>query len=210
MFGSGKVVTFDWTHEYGPLDWPRDGTTLLNVRSDRPHYWKAETLDSFDGLRWFRSPRNGSTDVSSELPATFGQREGRSWELFEYNPRWDEEIDVTVRSLSSDLVLGAGTVYRVDGVAHSISGDGTSRVQAEPLEEGDSYTVNVYAPNPNREQMRESSSGAYGYPGELTQYTRIYLPEPGRRRHRRNGWNRRPILHGGARPAPAAQCASSG
>lgn len=179
LFGSGKVVTFDWTHEYGPLDWPRDGTTLLNVRSDRPHYWKAETLDSFDGLRWFRSPRNGSTDVSAELPATFGQPEGRSWELFEYNPRWDEEIDVTVRSLSSELVLGAGTVYRVDGVAHSISGDGTSRVQAEPLEEGDSYTVNVYAPNPNREQMRESSSGAYGYPGELTQYTRIYLPEPG-------------------------------
>ena len=78
LFGSGKVVTFDWTHEYGPLDWPRDGTTLLNVRSDRPHYWKAETLDSFDGLRWFRSPRNGSTDVSSELPATFGQREGRA------------------------------------------------------------------------------------------------------------------------------------
>ena len=34
-FGDGKSVTFDWTHSYGPLDWPRDGTTLLYVKSDR-------------------------------------------------------------------------------------------------------------------------------------------------------------------------------
>ena len=43
---TASAITFDWTHSYGPLDWPRDGTTLLNVKSDRPHYWKAETLDS--------------------------------------------------------------------------------------------------------------------------------------------------------------------
>ena len=179
LFGSGKAITFDWSHEYGPLDWPRDGTTLLNIRSDRPHYWKAETLDAFDGLRWFRSSRNGQTDVSAELPANFGQREGRSWELFEYNPRWDEQIDVTVRSLSSDLVLGAGTAYRVDGVQNTISGDGTARVEGEPLEEGDSYSVNVYAPDPSQRQMRKSSGGAYGYPGAFTQYTRIYLADRG-------------------------------
>ena len=44
----GKDVVFDWNHSYGPLDWPREGTTLLNVRSDRPLYWKAETLETFD------------------------------------------------------------------------------------------------------------------------------------------------------------------
>jgi protein-glutamine gamma-glutamyltransferase len=176
-FGTGKAVTFDWTHEYGPLDWPRDGTTLLNIRSDRPHYWKAETLDAFDGLRWFRSPQNDRAEVSAELPFNFGQREGRSWELFEYNPRWDEKIDVTVRSLTSDLIVGAGTVHAVEGVANNISGDGTSRVQGEPLEEGDSYSVRTYAPDPTRRQMRESSSGAYGYPGALAQYTTFYLPD---------------------------------
>jgi transglutaminase-like putative cysteine protease len=175
-FGTGKAITFDWTHEYGPLDWPRDGTTLLNIRSDRPHYWKAETLDAFDGLRWFRSPQNDRADVSAELPLNFGQREGRSWELFEYNPRWDDKIDVTVRSLTSDLIVGAGTVHAVEGVANSISGDGTSRVQGEPLEEGDSYSVRTYAPDPTRRQMRRSSS-AYGYPGGLVQYTSFYLPD---------------------------------
>ena len=175
-FGSGKAITFDWTHEYGPLDWPREGTTLLNIRSDRPHYWKAETLDAFDGLRWFRSPATDRDAVRAELPVSFGEREGGSWDLFEYNPRWDERIDVTVRSLSTDLVIGAGTVYTVDGVAHNTSGDGTSRVDGAPLEKGDSYTVGVYAPDPTRRQMRESSGGAYGYPGDFVRYTRIYLP----------------------------------
>jgi transglutaminase-like putative cysteine protease len=175
-FGSGKAITFDWTHEYGPLDWPRDGTTLLNVRSDRPHYWKAETLDAFDGLRWFRSPQNDRSDVGAELPSPF-EPNGPTWELFEMNPRWDEKVDVTVRSLTTDLVVGAGSVYRVDGTPHSISGDGTARVQGEALEKGDTYTIATYAPDPTRRQMRASSSGDYGYPGDFIQYTRIYLPD---------------------------------
>jgi protein-glutamine gamma-glutamyltransferase len=175
-FGSGKAITFDWTHEYGPLDWPREGTTLLNIRSDRPHYWKAETLDSFDGLRWFRSPQPDRSDVGTELPIPFEPR-GPSWQLFEMNPRWDERIDVTVRSLTSDLVVGAGTVYRVDGAANVIAGDGTARVQGAPLDKGDAYTVSAYAPDPTRRQLRESSGGVYGYPGDFIEYTRIYLPD---------------------------------
>jgi protein-glutamine gamma-glutamyltransferase len=176
LFGSGKAITFNWGHEYGPLDWPREGTTLLNVRSDRPHYWKAETLDAFDGLRWFRSPQNDTAEVGTDLPIPF-ERQGPTWELFEYNPRWDEEIDVTVRSLTSDLVVAAGTVYRVDGAANNISADGTARVQGEALKKGDTYTVSTYAPDPTRRQMRASSSGAYGYPGDFIEHTRIYLPE---------------------------------
>ncbi len=52
----GKDVTFDWNHSYGPLDWSREGATLLHIHSDKPLYWKAETLDGFDGLRWVRTP----------------------------------------------------------------------------------------------------------------------------------------------------------
>ena len=77
-FGDGKRITFDWTHSYGPLDWPRDGTTLLYVKSDRPHYWKAESLDLFDGFRWARSPGQDNVSVGAELPL---QRLGRQWPL---------------------------------------------------------------------------------------------------------------------------------
>ena len=175
-FGGGKAITFDWTHEYGPLDWPREGTTLLNIQSDRPHYWKAETLDTFDGLRWIHTDDNAQADLFAELPKQFGERQG-SWDPGEYNPRWDEEIRVTVRSLTSDLIVGAGITHQVDDAAATLSSDGTARVQGEPLNEGDSYTIHAYAPDPGRALMRRST--AVGYPDQYLQYTRIYLPNPG-------------------------------
>jgi protein-glutamine gamma-glutamyltransferase len=176
-FGGGTAITFDWNHEYGPLDWPREGTTLLNVRSDRPHYWKAETLDAFDGFRWVRTNDNATDNLFAELPKQFGVRQGSSWDPGEYNPRWDEEIRVTVRSLTSDLIVGAGTTHEVDGADATLSSDGTARVQGDPLDEGDSYTVRSYAPDPSRAQMQRST--AVGYEDQYSQYTRIYLPGVG-------------------------------
>ena len=44
-FEAVAATRFDWTHAYGPIDWPRDGKTLMNVRSDERNYWKVETLD---------------------------------------------------------------------------------------------------------------------------------------------------------------------
>ena len=72
-FGDGRAVTFDWTHSYGPLDWPREGTTLLNIKSDRPHYWKVEALDGFDGFRWLRTE---ASSPSHELPGLPHARAG--------------------------------------------------------------------------------------------------------------------------------------
>ena len=38
----GVPVSYDWDHDYGPIDWPREGVELFRVESDRPQYWKAE------------------------------------------------------------------------------------------------------------------------------------------------------------------------
>jgi protein-glutamine gamma-glutamyltransferase len=175
-FGGGTPITFDWTHEYGPLDWPREGTTLLNIRSNRPHYWKVETLNTFDGLRWVRAPYN-NPDPLAELPRNFRFNPTATWNFHEYNERWDEEIEVTVRSLTSELVVGAGTTYEVDDVRVSYSVDGTTRLRGDPLEEGDTYTVHAYAPDPSRRLMRRSTED--GFPSLATRYTRIFLPAPG-------------------------------
>jgi protein-glutamine gamma-glutamyltransferase len=176
-FGGGSAITFNWDHEYGPLDWPRDGTTLLNIRSDRPHYWKAETLNGFDGFRWVRTPDAENPDQLNELPPYFGYNRGPTWDLREYNERWDEEIEVTVRSLTSELIVGAGTTYEVDGPRVSYTADGTTRLLGDPLEEGDSYTVHAYAPDPGRNLMRRSTDD--GYPGYYSRYARIFLPGRG-------------------------------
>jgi transglutaminase-like putative cysteine protease len=175
-FGGGKVVTFDWNHEYGPLDWPREGTTLMNVSSDRPHYWKAEALDAFDGFRWYRSGDADQARTGAELPFDRFSSEGTDWDYGEYNGAWDETIDFTVRSLSSNLVVGAGVTYDSEGVRANSFGDGTTRLTGNAvLRQGDSYTIDTYAPDPTAEQMRGAPSG---YSSDQIQYTAIRLPNP--------------------------------
>ena len=148
---TSKAITFDWTHRYGPLDWPRDGTTLLNVKSDRRHYWKAETLDTFDGLRWVRG-RSSDGDAAppgSARPALAGRPAGTT---SSGTRKWDEEIRFTVRSLSTELLVAAGTPYVIQGAGLvSTASDGTTRIADRALKEGDSYTVKTYAPNPTPE-----------------------------------------------------------
>jgi transglutaminase-like putative cysteine protease len=179
-FGSGKVVSFDWRHTYGPLDWPREGTTLLNVKADHPHYWKTETLDTFDGLRWLRlgSRRgfDGTSPDEGELPAN-QLPQGKTWDYYEWNPRWDETIRVTVRALRSDLVVSAGTTYQVFNAGRTDTApDGTTFKMDEPLEKGDTYTVRSYAPDPTPAQMRGAPSV---YPDALAADTTVFLPARG-------------------------------
>ena len=168
----GKDVTFDWNHSYGPMDWSREGTTLLQVKSSKPLYWKAETLDTFDGLRWVRSPANDRTGPGAELPP-------------EPDLRWDENFSVSVRSLRTDFVIGAGTPYLVNGAGEAVSGsaDGTLRKLDEPLERGDSYRVRAYVPDPSAREMRRAPAS---YDTDLLQYTRVSLPLAGENALRRD------------------------
>jgi protein-glutamine gamma-glutamyltransferase len=170
-FGAGESVTFDWSHSYGPLDWPRDGTTMLNVRAKRPHYWKAETLDVFDGFRWVRLDSNAGPRQRAQVPDPGPI--GSSWDYFEYNPRWEERIAFTVRGLSSPLVIGAGITFQVSGLDYIPSADGTTRVVDDLLEEGDTYSVRAYVPDPTPSQLANAPPG---YNFELHQYTEIDLP----------------------------------
>jgi transglutaminase-like putative cysteine protease len=175
-FGGGKAITFDWSHQYGPLDWPRDGTTLLNVRSDRPHYWKTQVLDGFDGFRWVATEFMRQGSVYADIPDRTDRRGGPGWDNFEWNPKWEAEIRVTVRSLASNLLVTAGNAYDVDGIDANLFSDGTGLLYGDPLEKGDSYTVTTYAPDPTREQMR---AAVPGYPHRHDRYTAIELPPPG-------------------------------
>jgi hypothetical protein len=196
-FGNGRVITFDWNHTYGPLNWSRAGATLLNVKSDRPHYWKAETLDGFDGLRWVRLSDLDTVQYPPQVAYNNTRIRGR-WNYNEYNLDWDERIRFTVRSLSTPFVVGAGVTLRVDGVDARVSADGTARLLAGGrLEEGDSYSVRAYAPNPTKSQMQRA---AQGYSEPLVRYTAIQLPRPGETATRE--------LAVGATPADQEQLAS--
>jgi Transglutaminase-like superfamily/TgpA N-terminal domain len=175
-FADGKVITFDWNHTYGPLHWSRAGETLLNVKSDRPQYWKAETLDAFDGFRWARGQDLADNKYGTQVAWTDPRAEGR-WNYGEYNPAWDNRLRVTVRSLSSPFVIGAGVILHVDGLPRASTSNGTTQlVGAKRLERGDTYSVHVYAPNPTKKQMQNAPRA---YDANLSSYTAIQLPLPG-------------------------------
>jgi transglutaminase-like putative cysteine protease len=175
-FGNGKVVTFDWNHTYGPLNWSRAGETVLNVKSDRPQYWKAETLDGFDGFRWIRTNDLNDTLYGTQVAYTEPRIEGK-WDYGEYNLDWDKRIRFTVRSLSTQFVIGSGVILRVDGVRAQQMDDGTTRlIGTDRLEKGDTYSVRAYVPNPTREQLRGMPKG---YFANLSRYTAITLPHRG-------------------------------
>jgi transglutaminase-like putative cysteine protease len=163
-FGNERGIAFDWDQSYGPLNWSRDGKTLLNVRSNKAHYWRVETLDRFDGLRWMHSQANEYTRLSNDLPPS-------------PQARWITRTKVTVRSLRTDFVVGPGTVYDTRGAgAVSASGDGTTRILDQPLKRGASYRVTSYAPDPRAGEMRAEPAR---YPLQMSQYTDVYLPRRG-------------------------------
>jgi len=165
-FGTIGGTAFDWSHSYGPIDWSRDGTTLLRVKAERPPpYWKVEVLDRFDGFRWVRTGAGAETPPSVELPR-------------ELNPAWEETAEFTVRELRSDLAVVMGTPLRgIEGLgATDIAVDGTTTPRDGQLREGDTYTVHAYVPNPSRRQLRDAPELWSDY---FRRYLRVDLPPEG-------------------------------
>ena len=170
-FGREREVTFDWNHSYGPLDWPQEGTTLLEVRSVEPHYWKASVLDRFDGFTWQRAT---GADVLS-APERFARRRLPGSELPELHRNWLTQASFEVQALQSGLAIGAGVPQAIQGVdGVSASSDGTMSVDGEPLRTGDEYSIVAYNPQPTERQLRRAAST---YPEErFGQTTLVGLP----------------------------------
>jgi protein-glutamine gamma-glutamyltransferase len=162
-FHKEKTIGFDWRHSYGPLHWPRRGTKLLLIKSKDPHYWKAESLDRFDGHGWTTAPlRDGSPSFVNTAITN--------------KPSWLETVRVTVRGLRSDVVIGPGSLVSADGLPSDpvFLGNETALFNKQ-LSSGDSYTATGYAPDPSVKQMRSAPapSAPLGY------YTTIQMTQPG-------------------------------
>jgi hypothetical protein len=157
-----KTISFNWQPKYGPLHWPRKGTTLLLIKSKQPHYWKAETLDRFDGAGW-------TVSSAADPDLTLGIAGISS------NPKWIESVNVTVRALHSDVVIGPGEILRVDGLSDdTIPLSNETALMNGELSSGDTYTVRGYTPDPTAKEMRKAPP-----PDPLfVHYTALELPHP--------------------------------
>jgi hypothetical protein len=139
-FTPAHVERFDWTQRYGPLVWPRTGNDVLEVKSAPKvwsgEYWKAENLDTFNGVGWIAGGSGGSPPQGVS-PAT--------------KRRYTQTLTVTIRAMKINQVIAAGfaqppqhlTTPPLPGAS-----DGTWSATTT-LGPGDSYSVAVYAPHPN-------------------------------------------------------------
>jgi protein-glutamine gamma-glutamyltransferase len=158
-----KTIGFDWRHSYGPLHWPRKGTTLMLIKSKNAHYWKAQTLDRFDGRGW------GTAPMRDGYPTLVNNR-------MSDNPKWLASVKVTLRSLRSDVVVGPGALIKVDGLPSDpvFLANETALLNSQ-LKSGDSYTATGYTPDPTAKQMRAAPAAS----APLGDYTTIQVDEPG-------------------------------
>jgi transglutaminase-like putative cysteine protease len=165
---TSKTTAFTWDHNYGPLDWPRDGRELLRVRARQDAYWKAENLDVFDGSAWQRS--YFSDAPNQQMPgASADPRSAR---------KWTQRIRVSVRNLSSREVIAAGVVKDAEVRPRGtlVSAPGILVTAGRPLRRGDVYTAEVYSPEPSPEQLRLAGTR---YEMWLDEYRTIGISSPG-------------------------------
>ena len=146
-----------------------------NVKSDRPHYWKAETLDTFDGLRWVRGRSSDATQRAAGRPRARHSQD-RSWDYFEWNRRWDEEIRFTVRSLSTDLlVVGRHALLR-RGRRAGLDGERRHHPHRRRRARGGRQLHRQAPTRPTRRARADARRARTACPGALIQYTSITLP----------------------------------
>ena len=77
-----KSTSFSWDHDYGPLNWPRDGRELLRVRAESARRTgRPRTSTAFDGVRWRagrrRLRRPASTPDAEDMLQHRTQRDPR-------------------------------------------------------------------------------------------------------------------------------------
>jgi transglutaminase-like putative cysteine protease len=166
---SAKTTSFSWDHNYGPLDWPRDGRELLRVKARNSAYWKAENLDFFDGLTWKRAPYGIRASVQ-QVPEISADVRGPQ--------KWNQRIRVNVRNLVSSQLVTAGATRAVDYTRPTILTSAGAVVAAggRPLRRGDAYSAVVYTPEPTPSQLR---GAGIAYDRWLEQYRMLTLPGRG-------------------------------
>ena len=94
-------VEYVWNSDYTGLHFPKKVTTILTIKApSRPTYWRATTLDEFDGGGWFEN--NVSAVAPTRLDGRDELLEDPQLPVAARDPRrWVRE-DVTVRALRDD------------------------------------------------------------------------------------------------------------
>jgi transglutaminase-like putative cysteine protease len=158
---ASAIDTFNWEQQYGPINWPRSGHPVLEVKTQRADYWKAEDLDIFDGRAWAQGVVAGAQNLAPGPPAALS--------------RWQQTIEVKVRDMRTSDVIGSGfSGHPADVPQPVIPGFSPGTWTAtSSLNPGDTYVVQVYSPHPSEHAL---SRARPDYAAVPPGYRTILLP----------------------------------
>ena len=156
-------VQFVWDSQYDGIRFPKKVTPVFRVAGiTRPVYWRATTLDSFNGYGWREQlpwithvSRDGRDELASDDSYPEAARD---------TDRWQRQV-VEVAALADNHLIGASVPvafrtprddvrYRAAGVA-SLAG---------LTVHGDQYAVWSYAPEPTAQELQRAGTD---YPNDV-------------------------------------------
>jgi transglutaminase-like putative cysteine protease len=149
-------VGYVWNQDYGPLRWPKQTTTVFQVQSAHPHYWKAGVLTVFDGTRWVASTATQANYHATDAIGIPASQE-TSKELHPDSGSDITQVGFTVEALADFRLLSTGQPLRytlTSPIDASLTTDG-SVIASGDLPRGATYTVRAYSPNPKPKQLAE-------------------------------------------------------
>ncbi len=162
-------VRFVWEGQYDGIAFPPIATVVLRISgTERAQYWRASTLDSFIGGRWYE-----------DLSFVLSRGPGGSLPLDALSPpgardetRWLEQ-HVEVDALVDDRLVAAGTPVAVDapslGTLFAFAG-GIVRAQ-RMLTNGTKYRIWSYVPDPSVEDLAAARAR---YPAAIRPYLTLW------------------------------------
>jgi transglutaminase-like putative cysteine protease len=154
-------VRYVWDSSYAGIDFPEKQTTVLEVKAPpRQLYWRATTLDVFDGFGW----REDVDQLVADAPRSIDrllppQAQNRR--------RWIEQ-EVRIAALrDTHLVAASAPVdweWEEDALGPIVFGEGGVAIAPEGVSRDQSYRVWSYAPQPSPRQLARVQPD---YPPEL-------------------------------------------
>ena len=147
-------VEYVWNSNFRGLHFPKKVTTVLTIKApSRPTYWRATTLDEFDGGNWYESNSpsvtptriNGRDELRGDPELPSAAQDPR---------RWVRQA-VTVNALRDNHLIGASVPVAYGPGSHVVDyGDGgVAHLQDNPLTHGERYSVWSYEAQPTPRQL---------------------------------------------------------
>jgi len=190
LAGNGPRVSvgYVWNQDYAPLHWPKQTTTVFQVQSGHPHYWKAGVLTVFDGTRWV-------APASPPIQGTYHETDAIALPLSSETPKEQHpdsgsditQVGFTIEALADPRLLSTGQPLRYSlssPIDANLFTDGSVEASGD-LARGATYSVRAYSPNPKPKQLAEVGNGFPAAVAQSVTVDRAVIPVWGSDTHTR-------------------------